>query len=285
MNERSEWCQVLEISNAKNSRNVIENLKRMHDLPRIHLCGKNVYLTDTVKQWLEGRVKDTHRRTLPLTDGVVEMLAAHQAEQPDGYPYVFLPPERYDHIQAVRKQGRWTVEHGRRAANNFHRSVRALLSRAGLSGRFHDLRRSCLSRWLANGLGEFDVMNLAGHSSFSTTHTFYLEVRRDLIDRARAAMETSEGGNLLRAWTLKFLQDEIVDQDGDWLGAHLLGRLELDIASVFVPCPGPNIVPPSKREQDQRKILAEYGPAIDVEEFMKGNPILIRDRLCLGIEK
>lgn len=115
------------------------------------------------------------------------------------YPYVFLPPKRYDHIQAVRKQGQWTVEHGRRAANNFHRTFRGILSHAGLSGRFHDLRRSCLSRWLANGLGEFDVMNLAGHSSFSTTHTFYLEVRRHLIDRARAVMETSEGGNLLRA--------------------------------------------------------------------------------------
>jgi hypothetical protein len=36
--------------------NVIENLKRRHGLPRIHLCGKTVYLTDSVKAWLEKHV-------------------------------------------------------------------------------------------------------------------------------------------------------------------------------------------------------------------------------------
>ncbi len=153
---------------------------------------------NTTHTW-DWHIKDTHRRTLPLTDAVLEMLAAYQAEQPEGYPYVFLPPERYDHIQSVRKQGRWTIEHSRRVTNNFHRTFRGLLTRAGISGRFHDLRRTRLSRWLADGLSEFEVMTLAGHSSFSTTHTFYLEVRQDLLDRARAVMETSEGGNLLRA--------------------------------------------------------------------------------------
>jgi len=36
--------------------NVIENLKRAHGLPRVHLCGKAVYPTDAVKQWLQQRV-------------------------------------------------------------------------------------------------------------------------------------------------------------------------------------------------------------------------------------
>ncbi len=54
------FLRIPEISNAKNSRNVIENLKRMHGLPRVHLCGKTVYLTETVKQWLEGRVTHGH---------------------------------------------------------------------------------------------------------------------------------------------------------------------------------------------------------------------------------
>ena len=54
------FLRIPEISNAKHARNVIENLKRMHGLPRVHLCGKTVYLTDTVKQWLEGRVTYGH---------------------------------------------------------------------------------------------------------------------------------------------------------------------------------------------------------------------------------
>jgi hypothetical protein len=48
--------RIAEISNARNYRNVIENLKRVHGLPRIHLCGKTVYLTDSVRQWLRKHV-------------------------------------------------------------------------------------------------------------------------------------------------------------------------------------------------------------------------------------
>ena len=50
------FLRIPEISNAANYRHVIENLKRMHGLPRIHLCGKTVYLTDSVKQWLQQHV-------------------------------------------------------------------------------------------------------------------------------------------------------------------------------------------------------------------------------------
>ena len=151
---------------------------------------------DTENTW-EWHIKDTHRRTLPLTDAVLDRLTAYQGEQPEGYPYVFLTPKRYDHIQAERRSGRWTVERGRRPSNNFHRSYRILLRRAGVDGSFHDLRRTALSGWLSNGLGEFDVMHLAGHSSFQTTHTFYLAVRRDLIDHARTVVEGIESQNLL----------------------------------------------------------------------------------------
>jgi hypothetical protein len=50
------FLRISEISNARNHRNVIENLKRTHGLPRIHLCGKAVYLTDAVKAWLENHI-------------------------------------------------------------------------------------------------------------------------------------------------------------------------------------------------------------------------------------
>ena len=40
-------------------------------------------------------------------------------------------------------------------------------------------------------MSEYDVMTLAGHSSFATTHKFYLAVADDLIHRARVA--TAQG--------------------------------------------------------------------------------------------
>lgn len=50
------FLRIPEISDAANYRHAIENLKRVHGLPRIHLCGKAVYLTDSVEQWLRQRV-------------------------------------------------------------------------------------------------------------------------------------------------------------------------------------------------------------------------------------
>jgi hypothetical protein len=50
------FLRIPEISGAGNRHHVIENLKRRHGLPRIHLCGKTVYLADSVKQWLQQHV-------------------------------------------------------------------------------------------------------------------------------------------------------------------------------------------------------------------------------------
>ncbi len=54
--ELIQFLRIPEISNANNHRHVIENLKRNHGLPRIHLCGRTVYLTDSVRQWLQQHV-------------------------------------------------------------------------------------------------------------------------------------------------------------------------------------------------------------------------------------
>jgi hypothetical protein len=50
------FLRIPEISSATNHHHVIENLKRVHGLPRLHMCGKAVYLTDSVRHWLEQRV-------------------------------------------------------------------------------------------------------------------------------------------------------------------------------------------------------------------------------------
>ena len=121
-----------------------------------------------------------------MTDEVVQLLAEHQAAQPEGYPYVFVTPRRYDSIQKSRQLGRWTTTQGKCPVSNFRYQFLKILERADIDlGTFHDLRRTCITNWLANGLSEFDVMTMAGHASFETTRRFYLAVRSDLLDRAR----------------------------------------------------------------------------------------------------
>ncbi len=155
--------------------------------------------TDYTWEWL---IKDTDRRELPLTRNVLQMLADHQTQQPEGYPYVFVPPARYDHIQQLREQGKWTLKDARlKVVNNFSRKFEKILKMAGVRKRkFHCFRNTALTNWIANDMSEHDVMTLAGHSSFSTTHEFYLAVADDLVDRARVAAEQSVDKNLARIW-------------------------------------------------------------------------------------
>ncbi len=157
---------------------------------------------DTEQTW-EWHIKNTDRRTLPLTEELILLLAKHQEKQPESYPYVFVSPKRYDCIQQNRQQGKWTVRHGKYPVNNFNRQFNAIWAHANIDqGEFHDLRRTCLTRWLTNGLSEYDVMNLAGHAEFETTRRFYLAVREDLLQRARAvstAMDSNFVAHLLHA--------------------------------------------------------------------------------------
>jgi len=49
------FLRISEVSQAKDHHNVVENLKRMHDLPRIHICGKPLYPLDAIRQWIRER--------------------------------------------------------------------------------------------------------------------------------------------------------------------------------------------------------------------------------------
>jgi integrase len=152
----------------------------------------------------EWHIKDTDRRTLPVTAELVSRLAAHQVSQPKGNPYVFVPMARYELIQELRRAGQWSVDKGRSPLSKFCHHFNKIRARAGIaSGTFHDLRRTCLSNWVARGLSLHEVKELAGHASIETTERFYLAVRKDVVDRARAASEASREGHsvarLLRA--------------------------------------------------------------------------------------
>jgi len=151
--------------------------------------------SDQTWQW---HIKDADRRTLPLTEEVVLLLVEYQEKQPERYPYVFLPPKRYDRIQQNRQQGKWTMRHGKCPVNNFNRQFNAILAHAKVDKvQFHDLRRTCLTSWLASGLSEYEAMYLAGHAAFETTRQFYLSVREDLLQRARAASAEALNGDFV----------------------------------------------------------------------------------------
>ena len=145
---------------------------------------------DTDETW-EWRIKDTDRRSLPLREDVCQLLISLQDRRPEGYPYVFVPPTRYDHIQQeLRPTGRWTLICAKdKIINNFWLQFRKILLKAHVDkGTFHDVRKTAITNWFRQGLSEYDVMTLAGHSDFETTHRFYLAVADDLVDRARRAV-------------------------------------------------------------------------------------------------
>jgi integrase len=154
----------------------------------------------STNQTWEWRIKDTDRRTLPLQDDVCRLLVSLQDRRPEGYPYVFVPPKRYDHIQqTLRPDRKWTLLSAKdKVINNFWQQFRKIRLKAHVDkGTFHDLRKTAITNWFRQGLSEYDVMTLAGHADFDTTHRFYLAVADDLVDRARQAITHEVSPELL----------------------------------------------------------------------------------------
>jgi hypothetical protein len=47
------FLRIPEVSKAKNYHFVVENLKRMRDLPRVHICGKPLYPLQAIRDWIK----------------------------------------------------------------------------------------------------------------------------------------------------------------------------------------------------------------------------------------
>jgi integrase len=133
-----------------------------------------------------------------LAEDVLTLLIALQDRRPSGYPYVLVPPKRYDRIQLIRQgkpKGRkkiWTYEDARNSViNNFTDMFGEIRDRAGIKQHktFHDLRRTAITNWFYEGLKITEVMRLAGHSKYDTTLKYYLAVKDDLVDKARKAIK------------------------------------------------------------------------------------------------
>ena len=51
--ELIQFLRIPIISKAGNYRNVIYNLKRMHDLPCIHVCKQPLYPLNAIRRWID----------------------------------------------------------------------------------------------------------------------------------------------------------------------------------------------------------------------------------------
>jgi len=56
------YLRIPEISKARDYDNVVDNLKRMHDLPCIHVSGRPLYPLEAVRQWVRDKMSKEFRK-------------------------------------------------------------------------------------------------------------------------------------------------------------------------------------------------------------------------------
>ncbi|HEY8864495.1 MAG TPA: site-specific integrase, partial [Candidatus Dormibacteraeota bacterium] len=120
------------------------------------------------------------RRTITMPATVVNALRDHRRRQQDEQrPIVQLAGFVFAHPDGSPLDGS-VVTH----------QFQKLLKRAGLPRlRFHDLRHSCASLLLAQGVSARMVMETLGHSNISTTMDIYSHVMPSLRQDAADAMD------------------------------------------------------------------------------------------------
>lgn len=52
-----EYLRIPWLNGGGDGRNALKNLIRMHGLPRVHICNKNLYPKEAVREWMEKRVE------------------------------------------------------------------------------------------------------------------------------------------------------------------------------------------------------------------------------------
>jgi integrase len=121
--------------------------------------------------------KSRRNRVVPMSDESAQLLADSQLEAKEGFPYIFISPQRLKRIRERQKIGTWTPRS--QIVNNLDRDFRVLRCKASVDECVvHDLRRSAITNW-AKKLPIQVVQQLAGHSDISTTRKYYLAVRSE----------------------------------------------------------------------------------------------------------
>ena len=124
------------------------------------------------------------RRVLPLPKTVVSALRAHRSRQLE--EKLSLGPD-WQETGLVFTSNIGTPLEPRNVVRKFH----TLLKNAGLPrSRFHDLRHSCASLLLAQGVPARTVMDILGHSQISLTMNTYAHVMPAMKQDAMDLMES-----------------------------------------------------------------------------------------------
>jgi integrase len=122
-------------------------------------------------------------RRVPLTEQLIKILVLITDELPVGQPYVMLTEKRYWHLRQLLLKGKLPERVMGTPDENF-RPFQKIKENAGITdGTFHDLRRTCITRWTWN-LAPQEVKKLAGHADLKTTLEFYSAIRADVLQRA-----------------------------------------------------------------------------------------------------
>jgi hypothetical protein len=80
-------------------------------------------------------------------------------------------------------------------------------------------------------------------------------------------------------WTLRLIIDHRAFENNRPIAWNLLaGYDDQVLRPLFFPTPGPVIIPPDRRATTQRRLIAGSGAPINIDDFLRGNPILLRDR-------
>jgi len=137
---------------------------------------------------IEWEPKDHENRVVPMSDETTQLLADVQAESEEGFPYVFISPERFNRIRQRIKEHRWHA--GSEILSNMSKNFNAIRCKASTAKcTLHDLRRSAITNW-AQHLPIQVVQEFAGHSNIATTRTYYLAVRpEDFVSASRIINE------------------------------------------------------------------------------------------------
>jgi integrase len=137
--------------------------------------------------WIFEAPKSGNGRSIRLTRKAVSALRQHRKRQLE---------------ERMQKSGLWS-DHGLVfpsaigtpiSGGNLNRSFKALLKRADLPAvRFHDLRHTCATLLLRQGVNPKYVQELLGHADISLTLNVYSHVLPDMGDAAAGAMDAALG--------------------------------------------------------------------------------------------
>ena len=130
------------------------------------------------------RAASERSRVLPMPAVVVDALRAHRARQLDELGSIPLPTS----LVFSGRDGSPLIN------SNVTKRFQTLLARAGLPRmRFHDLRHSCASLLIAQGVAPRTVMEILGHASIATTMNIYAHVGAALLEESSDAMDRALG--------------------------------------------------------------------------------------------